>query len=131
MAKLRAAALDTFLTKGLNAPLDEIASAAGVSIGTLYNHFGSRERLIDAVVPEVVEARLQALSAEVLAKHTAPERLVTFVRGMLVLQHADRALNDAILRGQPDAVALAAVCENSTSLDEVFQSPADARGGWP
>jgi AcrR family transcriptional regulator len=117
-AKLRSAALDLFLTKGLDAPLDEIAGAAGVSIGTLYNHFGSREGLIDAVVPDVAGARLQAMGAAAMAKPTAKERLQAFVQGMIDLQQDDPALNDAILRRYPDAVALLGVCDLSTALGQ-------------
>ena len=58
-AKLRGAALELFLAQGLDAPLNEIARAAGVSIGTLFNRFGSREGLIDAVIPDVAARRLQ------------------------------------------------------------------------
>jgi AcrR family transcriptional regulator len=118
VAKLRTAALDVFLAKGLDAPLEEIAKAAGVSIGTLYNRFGSREGLIDAVIPDVAGSRLQNLGAAVLAKPTARERLETFVQGMIELQHDDPALNDAILRRYPDAVALLGVCDVSTKLGQ-------------
>jgi AcrR family transcriptional regulator len=47
------AALDLFLVQGLDARLNEIARVAGVSIGTHFNRFGSREGLIDAVIPDV------------------------------------------------------------------------------
>jgi AcrR family transcriptional regulator len=115
-AKLRSAALDIFLTRGLDAPLEEIARTAKVSIGTLYNHFGSREGLIDAVIPDVAGARLQALGSRVMAQTTARQRLATFIHGMIDLQHADPALNDAILRRFPDAVALLGVCDISTAM---------------
>jgi len=128
VAKLRAAALDVFLAKGLDAPLDEIARAAGVSIGTLYNRFGSREALIDAVVPDVAGARLRALGADVAALPTARERLVTFVRGMIDLQCDDPALNDAMMRRYPDATALLEVCEVSTALGRELVREAHAEG---
>ena len=115
-AKLRTAALDVFLAKGLDAPLEEIARAAGVSIGILYNRFGSREGLIDAVIPDVAGTRLQALGATVLAQPTPRQRLKTFIHGMIDLQQADPALNDAILRRYPDAVALLGIYDISTAL---------------
>jgi AcrR family transcriptional regulator len=118
VAKLCSAALEVFLAKGLDAPLEEIARAAGVSIGTLYNRFGSREALIDAVVPEVAAVRLQALGAEVTARPTARERLAAFVQGMIDLQHDDPALNDAVLRRYPDATALLEVCAVSMALGQ-------------
>jgi AcrR family transcriptional regulator len=116
LAKLRAAALDVFLARGLDAPLDEIARAAGVSIGTLYNRFGSREALIDAVIPDVATARLKAVAAQVAARSTPRERLAAFVTGMIDLQSDDPALNDAIMRRYPDATALLEVCEVSLAL---------------
>lgn len=127
VAKLRAAALDLFLTRGLDASLHEIARAAGVTIGTLYNRFGSREGLIDAVIPDIAGSRLQALGATVLAKETPRQRLVAFVQGMIDLQCDDPALNDAILRRYPDAVALHRICDRSTTLgqDLVRQAHAD------
>lgn len=127
-AKLRAAALDIFLIKGLDAPIQEIAKAAGVSVGTLYNRFGSREALIDAVIPDVAGARLQALGAVVMSKPTARDRLRAFVLGMIDLQHDDLALNDAILRRYPDAVALLGVCDISTKLGQDLVRDAHREG---
>jgi AcrR family transcriptional regulator len=128
VAKLCAAALEVFLAKGLDAPLEEIARAAGVSIGTLYNRFGSREALIDAVIPEVAGARLQALAAAVTAEPTARGRLAAFVQRMIALQHDDPALNDAILRRYPDATALLGVCDASAALGRDLVREAHAHG---
>jgi AcrR family transcriptional regulator len=115
-AKLRSAALDLFLANGLDTSLYEIAKVAGVSIGTLYNHFGSREGLIDAVIPEVVGARLQTLAGAATAQLTPRLRLAAFVRGLIDLQIDDPALNDAVLRRYPDAVALLDICAVTTDL---------------
>jgi AcrR family transcriptional regulator len=128
IAKLQAAALEVFLAKGLDASLDEIARTAGVSIGTLYNRFGSREGLIDAVIPEVAGSRLQGLGARVLAKGTPRERLEEFVTGMIELQGEDPALNDAILRRYPDAVALLGICDRSIALGRDLVRDAHADG---
>lgn len=127
-AKLHAAALEIFLARGLDAPLEEIARAAGVSIGTLYNRFGSREGLIDAVIPDVATGRLRTLGATVLAKETARQRLDAFVRGMIDLQRADPALNDAILRRYPGAATLAGVCDHTTALGRDLVGEAHAEG---
>ncbi|MFJ9590814.1 TetR/AcrR family transcriptional regulator [Streptomyces acidicola] len=128
VAKLRSAALDVFLMKGLEAPLDEIARTAGVSIGTLYNRFGSREALIDAVIPEVAGKRLRALRTDVMARPTARGRLEAFVQGMIDLQHGDPALNDAILQRYPDATALRGVCDVSATLGQELVRDAHREG---
>ncbi len=48
--KIVAAAAEVFTERGMDAPLDEIATRAEVGPGTLYRHFATREDLIDAVV---------------------------------------------------------------------------------
>ncbi|HEX6684750.1 MAG TPA: helix-turn-helix domain-containing protein [Candidatus Limnocylindrales bacterium] len=128
VAKLRAAALDIFGAKGLDASLHEIARAAGVSIGTLYHRFGTREALIDAVIPDIAGSRLQALGATVMTKDTPRQRLEAFVYGLIELQRDDPALNDAILRRYPDATALAGVCDHSTELGQTLVRDAHADG---
>ncbi|MFC8799562.1 TetR/AcrR family transcriptional regulator [Promicromonospora sp. NPDC057138] len=47
--KLLAAAQHAFVADGDAAPLERIARAAGVGIGTLYRHFPTREALVEAV----------------------------------------------------------------------------------
>jgi len=128
VTKLRDAALEIFLAKGLDASLGEIARAAGVTVGTLYHRFGSREGLIDAVIPGIVGERLQTLAATVLAKDTPRRRLDAFVHGMIDLQRDDPALNDAILRRYPDAVALHGICDRSTALGRDLIREAHADG---
>jgi len=114
--KLHAAALATFTERGLGAPLEDIARAAGVSIGTLYNRVGSREALIDAVIPTIAGEKLLALKASVDAQPTPRARLERFVHGMVDLQLEDPALNDAMLRRFPEAAALISTCDRSMDL---------------
>ncbi|MER5409165.1 TetR/AcrR family transcriptional regulator [Streptomyces sp. NPDC002769] len=47
--RLLAAARDAFAATSEAVPLDAIARAAGVGIGTLYRHFPTREALVEAV----------------------------------------------------------------------------------
>ncbi len=46
---LLAAAAEAFAARGAEVPLEDIARAAGVGIGTLYRHFPTRETLVEAV----------------------------------------------------------------------------------
>jgi AcrR family transcriptional regulator len=128
VAKLRAAALEVFSAKGLGAPLEEIAKAAGVSVGTLYNRFGTREALIDSVIPEIAGSRLRELGEKVAAGATARERLETFVHGMIDLQHQDPAFDDAIMRRFPGATALVDTCAVSSSLGRDLVDQAHREG---
>jgi len=126
ISRVHAAALEIFLAKGLDASLNEIARAAGVSVGTLYNRFGSREGVIDAVIPEIAGRQLQGLTRQVMARPTPRERLQAFIDGMTEIQQSNPALNDAILRRFPEATALIGVCDRTADLGR--QLVRDAHG---
>jgi AcrR family transcriptional regulator len=125
--RLKAAALEVFREQGLSAPLEEIARRAGVSVGTLYNRIGSREALIDAVIPELVRSNLDQVEHHALATEDPWERVERYFNGLLEMQIADPALSDAIARshqGSPDVVS---ACERA--LDDGAQLLEAARGG--
>lgn len=112
--RLRAAAIAVFQERGLASPLEEIAQRAGVSVGTIYNRFGSREALIDAVVPEVAAAKLAEVMATAQAEADPWSRFVRYIEGLFALQANDPALSDVIARAYPDgARELTAVCTAS------------------
>ncbi|WP_411558767.1 TetR/AcrR family transcriptional regulator [Plantibacter sp. MPB07] len=126
--KLHAAAVAVFSRRGLSAPLEEIAREAGVSIGTLYNRVGSRETLIDAVIPAIAGEKLLALKEQALGQRSPRTRLETFIAGMIDLQVSDPALNDAMLRRFPDATSLIETCDRSTALGQDLIDDAHAAG---
>jgi AcrR family transcriptional regulator len=98
--RLLAAATEVFAERGLDAPLEEIARRAGVSIGTLYNHFPTRESLLDAIFP----ARLSILderAAGALADADPWNGFVTFTEALFALHAEDRGLNDALAQRVP------------------------------
>jgi AcrR family transcriptional regulator len=57
---LLAAAAATFVTSGVDAPIRDIAAAAGVGIATIYRHFPTRADLVVAVYRHQVEACAEA-----------------------------------------------------------------------
>jgi TetR/AcrR family transcriptional repressor of mexJK operon len=63
---IRRAALDVFLRRGYtNASVDEIVTESGVSRQTVYNNFGGKEALFLAVVDDVLDRFLAAMTAVV------------------------------------------------------------------
>lgn len=70
--RLVLAARDVFGRKGLDAPLEEIARQAGVSIGTLYNRFPERGELVDAALAPLAERSVEL--AEEAARDEDPWR---------------------------------------------------------
>lgn len=112
--KLLDAALRLFAEQGIDVPLDRIARAAGVSIGTLYNNFADRGALLDAVLPERL-AELERL-AEESARATDPWAGFTgFLEAMFAGQARNRAVNEAMARGPLGDVDLMAECGRAGS----------------
>jgi AcrR family transcriptional regulator len=116
--KLIAAAAELFTERGLQAPLEDIARHAGVSIGTLYNRFPTRAALFDAVFPDRL-ANALAFGDEALACPDPWDGFVLFVTRLCELQAGDRSLNDLITRRFPDATAVAEACGHG--LDKAQQ----------
>ena len=81
-AELIAAALDLFVERGFAATrLDEVAARAGVSKGTLYLYFESKEELFKAVIRETIVPLLSDFQRSIEgANDPAPQVLMQFFR---------------------------------------------------
>jgi AcrR family transcriptional regulator len=93
--KLLHAAAEQFAMGGANAPLETIARAAGVGIGTLYRHFPTRDALIEAVYLEQVD-QLCAAADELLAEHPADDALARWMDRFVVYAVRKRGLSGAL-----------------------------------
>ncbi|MFJ3550412.1 TetR/AcrR family transcriptional regulator [Streptomyces sp. NPDC090114] len=91
---LLAAAREAFLATDA-VHVEEIARLAGVSVGTLYRHFDTREALVAEVYRQEV-AELCATAARLLAHHAPDEALRSFL--LLLVEHA------AVGRGMGEAL---------------------------
>ncbi|MFC5754647.1 TetR/AcrR family transcriptional regulator [Actinomadura rugatobispora] len=112
--KVVAAALEIFTERGLDAPLEDIARRAGVSIGTLYNRFPSREALIDEILPDLIGAQIEA-GREALAHPDPWEGFVLYVTRTCELQARSRAVTDALSMRFDRAEKLAEACAQGLS----------------
>ncbi len=75
--ELTAAALELFVERGFAATrLDDVAAAAGVSKGTLYLYFASKEALFRAVIEEGMVPAIEAGEALLEQYPDDPERLL-------------------------------------------------------
>ena len=68
---LLAAAAAVFVASGVDAPVRDIATAAGVGMGTIYRHFPTRAELVIAVYRHQVDSCAEAGPA-LLASSTSP-----------------------------------------------------------
>ncbi|MFI5525764.1 TetR/AcrR family transcriptional regulator [Streptomyces platensis] len=108
--KLRAAAAELFQERGLKVPLKEIARRAGVSHGTLYNLFGTREALIDEVVAGLASDRLGEAAEHALSFEEAGKGFAYYIERVCELQATDPAVADVVSGRFPAAECLMAIC---------------------
>ncbi|WP_039936933.1 TetR/AcrR family transcriptional regulator [Streptomyces himastatinicus] len=111
--KLRTAAAELFQERGLQVPLKEIARRAGVSHGTLYNLFGTREALIDEVVTDLAADRLDEAAEHALSLEDAWEGFAYYIETVCELQATDPALADVLSGRYPGAERLMALCDRA------------------
>lgn len=132
--KLLREAADVFTERGLDGSLEEIARRAGVSIGTLYNHFPNRDALIDALLPPRLAA-VDEFAARAAAEPDAWAAFTGFIDDLLGQLTADRGLLEAFTGDHPAAAQLTQACRRgaahlSTVLDRARRAGvlrADAR----
>jgi AcrR family transcriptional regulator len=100
------AAAAVFVTSGVQAPVRDIAAAAGVGMGTIYRHFPTRADLVIAVYRHQVEACAEAgpvLLANSGSPHAALGQWVNLFVDFLVTKHGLAAVLQA------DSVGFAAL----------------------
>ena len=103
--RLLTAAETAFNAQGAGASLDDIAKAAGVGNATLYRHFPTRAKLLEAVYDQRI-AELCAVAAE-LAQLAAPARaLHEWLRAVIAHVTDRRALTDAFLAAYEGPVGI-------------------------
>lgn len=101
-AALVAAAVEVFGQRGLDAPLDGIASAAGVGNATLYRHFPTRRDLVQAVFAEEM-TRYAAAVERALAEPDPWQAVRGYLTEICALQAENRALADLVISAEyPD-----------------------------
>ena len=121
------AAEEAFATEGLAVPIDEIATRAGVGVGTVYRHFPTKEALFHAVVmvrlEELVERARQLSEAA-----DAGAALFTFVAELVDLAVQKRDLIDELAQEGLDDEAHAAIKAELQQAFDVLLRRAQAAG---
>jgi AcrR family transcriptional regulator len=116
VAQIRSAAIAAFHGRGLSTPLEEIAAAAGVSKATIYNRFGGRQGLIDAVIGELVATEMYAIMDQARRVQDPWESIATYVTDRRDLQFREPAFTDALLMTYPESRQLVGLAEAATAI---------------
>jgi AcrR family transcriptional regulator len=94
--KILDAARGQITRRGPEVPMDAIAEAAGVAVGTLYRHFPDKTALVSAVLAEHM-GELARYTEETSARVAAGADAMTELRGLIVAV-AETAARDAALK---------------------------------
>jgi AcrR family transcriptional regulator len=116
VAQIRSAAIAAFHGRGLSTPLEDIAAAAGVSKATIYNRFGGRQGLIDAVIGELVATEMYAIMDAARRVADPWESIARYVTDRRDLQFREPAFTDALLMTYPESGNLVALAEAATAV---------------
>ncbi|WP_461142752.1 TetR/AcrR family transcriptional regulator [Salinifilum aidingensis] len=125
--QIRSAAIGAFQGRGLAVPLEEVAKAAGVSKATIFNRFGGRVGLIEAVIEEVVATQLFAVIDHTRTIDDAGERIAHYLTAIRDLQYRQPAVNDVLLQSYPHSQQLMEICRVGSEVnDELVAAARDS-----
>ncbi|MGW7533285.1 TetR/AcrR family transcriptional regulator [Amycolatopsis sp. NPDC054798] len=126
--QIRSAAIGAFQGRGLTVPLEEVAEAAGVSKATIFNRFGGRIGLIEAVIEEVVASELFAVIDRTRAIDDIGERVAYYLTALRDLQYRQPAVNDVLLQTYPNSPQLMEICRAGSEANNELVAAARAAG---
>lgn len=121
------AATSVFATSGVDAPVREIATKAGVGVGTVYRHFPKRSDLVAAVFRQQVDACADAAPV-LVAEHPPGEALARWLQRYATFIATKRGLAAALHSGDPAFDALPGYFQQrfEPALRTLLESAADA-----
>ncbi|WP_306056075.1 TetR/AcrR family transcriptional regulator [Streptomyces castrisilvae] len=124
--QIRSAAIGAFRGQGLTVPLEKVAEAAGVSKATIFNRFGGRIGLIEAVIEELVASQLFAVIDHARAIDDVGERITYYLTELRDLQYRQPAFNDVLLQTYPHSQQLMEICRVGSEANEEIVAAARA-----
>lgn len=95
--RILAAAEEVFARRGTSASTEEVATTAGVAIGTVFRHFPTKRDLLSAIVKELLD-RLTA-EVTVLASRDPRTALFDFFAGVVEQAAAKKSVVDLLAAG--------------------------------
>lgn len=116
-----------FAERGLDVSLDEIATHAGLGVGTVYRRFPTKDALVDALF----EDRLREVSAvgeEALAEPDGWRGLLRFLEGTNALHATDRGLREVLHSSRFGNDRVARIRESFTPVITELVARAQAQG---
>ncbi|MGP0053129.1 MAG: TetR family transcriptional regulator [Solirubrobacteraceae bacterium] len=123
--RLLSAAAEVFRRDGLDAPMSEVAEAAGAGVASVYRCFSSKHELLAALVARRLDQTAQAADEATRSERdhwsALTEMLTTLVRG----QAADDFLGEARVAVADDAKVIAAGARATAAIDRLLAAARD------
>lgn len=127
LARLLGAAGEVFARQGLDAPMPEVAAAAGAGVGSVYRLFPSKRDLISALVVERLEGVRKDADAALEDSGGPWSGLMAYLRGYAERQAGDDVLGEALGCVSTDPDVVRALAEANAAL-ELLLDAARAEG---
>jgi AcrR family transcriptional regulator len=105
LSSILRAAVQVFATSGVDAPVREIAEAAGVGLGTVYRHFPERSDMIVAVMQSQIDACADA-AVDLAGKYAPGDALARWLQRYVDFIGTKRGLATALHFGNPAYTAV-------------------------
>lgn len=124
--RIIAAARALFAERGLDVPMDDVAEAAGVGVGTVYRRFANRDELITGIFTEHLH-EVAADAERALANPDPWDAVVGVMNSFATAMAEDRGLAAIIMRidhSHPDIEATKSVI--SERVEEIFDRAVQA-----
>lgn len=128
MDRIRAAAMEVCRAQGLGAPIEQIARVAGTNPGTIYNRFGSREALMDDIVPQIAATTFQEAADAALGCEDPWEGFVAYVTRICEAQADNLILRDIVSCRYSGTKHLSQVCGIARSRQQEIIDRAQRHG---
>ncbi|MFF8096889.1 TetR/AcrR family transcriptional regulator [Streptomyces sp. NPDC016675] len=122
-----AAAAAAFAREGIGTPLEPIAKAAGVAIGTLYSHFPTRLDLAESVFADKIDTWLEA-AQEAAAAEDPWSGFAEYLETVCQLQADDRGLGDLTSMSTPLAECVESRLAQIRTLGQTIVQRAQSQG---
>lgn len=128
LGRIVAAARELYAVRGVQAPMEEIARAAGVGVGTLYRHFPDRDALLRAVALDIFQHLADRAATALAEEPDGWSALCRVLREWVGLRLG--VLHAALCQRMPDALRVTAGLVEAranwlTQLDKVVTAAQD------
>lgn len=112
------AARDVFAKSGSDAQMDDVATAAGVGVGTVYRHFPNKDALISELVKQKFETIADGLR-EAKARGGDPGEALLWSIGRNAEKLKDDLTTQRVLSGDPRPAVWQACAAHVTEVNEL------------